>query len=344
MRYNPDYIESLSTAETVGLLAHEVMHVALGHCWRRDEREKQRWNSAGDYAINENLIEAGFTLPEGALVEPNYRSLSTEEIYNKLPQQEKKKDDKNGQEGKNKEKGKSKQQSKDKDKTDRSDPGKCGIAMPTENEQEEKEMKAEWQAAISQALQVARGDVPADIKRQVQKIINPTIPWYILLRDFVERVARNDYDWTRPSRRYIGQNVVLPSLISEQLPEIAIAIDTSGSIDEEALSRFAIEASNVLGVYDTTIRIIYCDCKVLKEEVFTRADFPMKFNPIGGGGTNFQPVFNYIKEQHITPACLIYFTDLHGHFPKQEPEYPTMWLTTTKGKKAPFGVTVLFED
>jgi len=331
IRYNRKYTDALSRNELMGMLAHEVMHIALGHPWRQGKREQKRWNIACDYPINENLIQAGFTLPKGALVRPKYQSLSAEEIYNQLPQQQDKSTGK---------------QESDNDITDKSDPGKCGAVMPstTKDKQEEKEMKAEWQAAVSQAIQISKGSLPANIGRQIQKILNPEVPWHILLRDFVERTARNDYNWTRPSRRYIGQGIILPSLISEQLPEIAIAIDTSGSINKKALSVFAAEASNIFSAYDTTIRVIYCDAKVRKEEIFTRADFPMKLNPIGRGGTDFRPVFEHIKKQNITPACLIYFTDLYGTFPRQEAEYPTMWLTTTKNKKAPFGTTIIFKN
>jgi len=329
--YNSKYIESLTTREIVGLLAHEVMHLALGHGWRQGSRKSKKWNVAADYTINENLIATGFTLPKGALNDDRYKSLSAEEIYEQLP-----KEQPNSKPQKGKDKGKN--------NDDRTDLGKCGSILPTKDEEEAKEMKAIWQAAVSQAVQLSKGALPASIEKQVQEIINPTVPWYILLRDFVEKTARNDYDWTRPSRRYIGQDIILPSLISEELPEIAIAIDTSGSINQKALSRFAAEASNVLGDYDTTVRVIYCDAKVQKEEVFTRADFPMKMKPIGGGGTNFCPVFEYIHKQHFTPACLIYFTDLCGRFPNEEPEYPTMWLTTTENKKAPFGKTVKFKN
>ncbi len=357
IHYNPEFIEELSPRETVGLMAHEVMHLALGHGWRKGERESRRWFTATDLAINENLIAAGFTLPKGAFIDPTYKALSAEEIYEKLPQQEKenkdeKKDDsrkedegKKGGEGKGKKKEDKKKKKKDKkkeDKAETSDPGRCGTTISTKDKKEEKELKIEWEAAVSQAVQVARGDLPANIKRQVQEVLNPTVPWHILLRDFVERTARNDYDWTRPSRRYIGQGIILPSLISEQLPEVVIAIDTSGSIDNKALSRFAAEASNVLGAYDTTIKIIYCNNRIQKEETYTRADLPMKMNPVGGGGTDFRPVFNHLKKQE--PTCLIYFTDLYGRFPTQEPDYPIMWLTSTKEKKAPFGITVRFEN
>lgn len=331
MCYNPNYIETLSINETIGLLAHEVMHIALGHIWRRDERNRQTWNAAADFAINENLTEAGFTLPNGAFINPKYRSLSAEEIYKLLPLQ--------------KDKDKKKDSVKGMDETDRTDPGKCGGIMDADDRQEEeKEVKAEWQAAVVQAAQLSKGNLPASIKRHIQEITCPTIPWHILLRDFVEKTARNDYDWTRPNRRYIGLGVILPSLISEQLPEVVIAIDTSGSIDQKALSVFVAEASNILGAYDTTIRVIYCNNRVQGEEIYMQADLPMKLKPKGGGGTDFRPVFKYIEKKNITPACLIYFTDLCGTFPKQEAEYPTMWLTQTENYKAPFGITVEFKN
>jgi len=359
--YNPKFVDSLTTNELTGVLAHEVMHIALGHAWRQEKREHKRWNIAGDYVINGNLIQTGFTLPKGHLIEPKYSLLSTEEIYNQLKQQQEEKEEEEqkntGKQKSNEEKPFQEEQEKKKgsdkgkgngkrDETNKDDPGGCGAVLPypSENKQEEREMKAEWQAAISQAIQVAKGNLPASIKRQVQKILNPEIPWHILLRDFVEKIARNDYDWSRPSRRYIGQGIILPSLISEQIPEIVIAIDTSGSINEKVLSIFAAEASSILDAYDTTIRVVYCDTKVQKEEIFTRADLPMKLNPVGRGGTDFCPVFDHIKIQNISPACLIYFTDLYGRFPKQEAEYPTMWLTTTKDKKAPFGQTVIFKN
>jgi len=339
--YNSKYIDSLSTREMIGVLAHEVMHLSLGHSWRQGTRDPMIWNIASDYAINQNLISTGFCLPEGALIDSRYDAFSSEGIYAQIASQTNKKEDKTKQQDKNKQQSKQQDNKKEDCKTD---PGMCGIILPTKNKQEEKELKAEWQAATVQAAQLAKGTLPANIKRQIQEILNPTIPWYILLRDFVEKTARNDYNWMRPSRRYIGQGIVLPSLISEELPETIIAIDTSGSIDKKALSTFAAEASNVLSAYDTTIKIIYCNNRIQKEETFTRADFPMKLKPVGGGGTDFRPVFDHIEKQNLTPSCLIYFTDMHGRFPKQEPNYPTMWLTTTKDKKAPFGATVQFSN
>ncbi len=345
--YNPKFIDSLSIRETIGVMAHEVMHLALGHGWRMDNRERKRWNIATDYTINENLIKAGFTLPKCALTDDTYNTMSAEAIYEELEQKEQKQKNKKDGQDQSKSEGQSSGENNNngdkKEKDNGNDPGGCGGIEPIKDQDEANETKATWQAAVAQAAQMSQGKLPADIQLQVDELLNPSVPWYILLRDFVERTARNDYDWTRPSRRYPGLNVVLPSLISEQLPEVVIAIDTSGSIDTESLSKFSAEASNVLGVYDTIIRVIFCDSRIHKERVYTRADLPMKLKPIGGGGTDFRPVFNHIKKKNYTPACLIYFTDLYGSFPEQESEYPTMWLTTTKDKKAPFGVTVNFK-
>ena len=335
--YNAAYVEKLSIRQMTGLLAHEVMHAALGHCWRIGSRDLRKWNIASDYAINQNLIDTGFALPDGALTSPAYDTLSTEEVYNLLSDQEPKESPQN--------QGNSSHENNKKEEEGAYgiDPGMCGAVEPAKAE-EVKEQKAEWKAAVAQAVQLAKGTLPGNIKKQMVEILDPPLPWHVLLRDFVERTARNDYDWTRPSRRYIGQGIILPSLLSEQLPEIVIAIDTSGSIDTKALSRFATEASNVLEAYNTTIRVIYCDTRVHGEEIFTQADLPMKMHPVGGGGTNFAPVFEYVEKENIMPACLIYFTDLCGRFPIKEPEYPTMWLTTAEEGTAPFGITVRFKN
>ena len=316
MFYNPEFIDGLSTAQTVGLMAHEVMHVALGHHWRMGKREPQRWNKAADYTINEQLVKAGMSLPtEGALLNSAYNDMSVEKIYSTLPETM------DNEEG----------------------GGGWGEVLPCKDKAEAKQQKEEWKAAVSQAVQVSKGNIPGDIKRMVtEEVLDPAVPWFILLRDFVEKSAKNDYDWTRPNRRHLQRGFCLPSLISEELPEVIVAIDTSGSIDTKALNEFSSEASAVFASYDTTLRVIYCDYAVQGEEVFTKSDLPMTMHPVGGGGTCFAPVFDYINKKGYTPACVIYFTDMFGSFDFDGPEFPVMWLTKSKNKKAPFGQTVQF--
>jgi len=320
----------LSLSQSIGLLAHEVMHPALGHHWRMSNREAMRWNKAADYAINKSLIDAGLTLPDGALLDSAYDEKSAEEIYAMIPEDPSGGGGGGGGQGGPGENGASQS----------SDPGGCGEVLPAPKGEIE-EAKADWKTAVAQATQMAKGNMPDRLKRLVGEVLDPPLPWFVLLRDFVERSARNDYCWTVPSRRYLSGGFVLPSLISEELPEVVVAIDTSGSIPQEDLDRFAAEASAVFGAYDTTVRVMYCDAEIAGEEIFTRADMPLKLNPCGGGGTDFRPVFDKIREEGHTPSCLIYFTDLYGRFPKLPPEYPVMWIATSS-KTAPFGKTVDF--
>jgi predicted metal-dependent peptidase len=321
LKYNTNFINMLDHIELVGVLVHEVNHIVLKHCWRRGQREKMKWNVAADYAINIMMLDAKFTLPEGCLYDEAFRDMAAEEIYAKLPD-----DDTNVQSG-----------------TGKQDPGNCGGVMDAPTQEQAEELEQEWKSAISQAVQVAQGKVPNGLKRYVNQLLNPEVPWTHLLRDFVELTARNDYNWTRPNRRYMGSGIVLPSLLSDELPEVVVAVDTSGSIAAEELNRFAAEISGVLEAYDTKVHVMYCDSAVHKTECFERNDFPIKLSPMGGGGTDFRPVFAEVEKQNLTPCCLIYFTDLWGSFPDRAPEYPVMWVTKETKKKAPFGTTVLFK-
>jgi len=323
IRYDPKWVATLDDHELRGVLAHEVMHCAQGHVWRRGGRDMHRWNVACDLAINPIITEAGLRLPQGAMLpDPGQAGKAAEEIYAGLPQMP------NGGKGKGK---------------GVPDPGGCGaVEDGAANPGEARAEAAEWKVAVSQAAQAARmaGKLPASLARLVNEIVNPAVPWATLLRDFVERSARNDYAWSRPNTRHLGRGIVLPGLVSEELPAVVVAVDTSGSIGQAELATFAAEASGVLEAYQTTIELVYCDAEVAGHRTITREDLPLQLEPKGGGGTDFRPVFAWVAEQGLTPACLIYLTDMYGSFPDDEPEYPVLWISTTNIEKAPFGEVV----
>ena len=339
--YNPDFIASLNDIELKGVLCHEVMHCALGHHWRMDDRDNRIWNIAADYAINNILVDANITLPKGALIDSQLSELATENIYNNLINEANQQDKEKGNDDTNDQR----QGENDTQETNNknTDPGNCGGVKPCNDTEDDEEQKAEWKAILSQASKMG-GSIPNSLKRLIDGTLNPELPWFVLLRDFVEMTAKNDYNWTHANRRYINRNLCLPSLRSEELPAIVIAIDTSGSIDKTALAKFAAEVSSIMEAYDTTITILYCDTSVKKEETVTQADLPLKMVPVGGGGTAFEPVFSYVEEKGLTPACLLYFTDLWGRFPNTAPDYPVMWITTAEGRSAPFGEAVKFNS
>jgi predicted metal-dependent peptidase len=324
--YNPKYINGLTPKEITGLEAHEVMHCAMGDIWRLDNRNPFIWNMACDFVNNIILTEAKFTLPKGALYDLTYRGMSKEEVYNilmNLPRQLQ------GQ-------GVSGQKHKD--------PGKCGSMFKPADPTKAKQAEVEWKLATVQAANMSQGTIPASLRQRISdEVVDPPLPWYILLRDFVQRTARNDYNWNRPSRRHLFRNIILPSLINDELPMSVVVVDTSAST-HAYLSRFANEASGVLGSFNTTILVMYCDARAYPPIEYKTEDLPIKLEPQGGGGTDFRPPFDYIEKEGITPACLIYLTDMYGTFPQNEPEYPVMWVSVSKDEKAPWGETVLMDN
>lgn len=341
LKYNSTFAESLTNKELKGVLAHEVTHLALGHPWRRENRDPIRFNIAGDYVVNETVIKSGMKLPQGHLLNSSYYGMNVEAIYDLLPETPKQQNTQqgsgNGDEEDESEGGSSSQSSNEQNQ----DPGNCGSFYDSPNEQDNQELQAEWKVATSQAAQIAKGSIPSELQREIDALLNPALSWKTLLQDFVEYCARNDYNFMRPNKRYMQHGVVLPSLISEELPEVAVAIDTSGSISQQELSEFASEITNILNTYDTTVRVLYCDSSVKKEQIFTRADMPVELKLYGGGGTDFRPVFERIEKTN-QPMCLIYFTDLYGDFPHCAPDYPVMWITKTKNHGVPFGTLVDF--
>ena len=322
--YNPTFIDKLSNAEIKGVICHEVMHIAMLHPFRRNSRDHFRWNVACDYAINSIVKEAGFTLPEGALLEDKFKDLEAEVIYSMLPQdyqlpqnaaligdvRDYKPDD--------------------------NDPN-----SPTPQQQQQ-----EWKITLTGAAAVAKaqGKLPSGLDRMIQVILQPKLPWREILSRFITENARNDYSWTQPNKRYLYSGLYLPALNVPTLGTIAVIIDTSGSISQKELDTFASELQSILSIYPgTEIKVIYVDTKVAHTEIMDIYDFQLHAR--GGGGTDFRPGFEYIDQEQIMPACAIYFTDgWCSSFP-EAPDYPTLWVVTDRQTfDPPFGEVINIEQ
>jgi len=318
--YNPDFVDRLSMDETKGLICHEVMHVANLHHLRQGQREGKRWNQAGDYAINGLITGAGMQLPQGGLINPAFNGMASEHIYNMLPPTP----PGGGGPGEG------------------NDPGGCGEVRPYPGQDPALE-EQQTKIAVQQAAQAAKaqGKLPADLARLVQDITESKVDWREALHRFVSQAAHADYSFRKPNRRFTGCGIFLPSLYSEELPPIAAAVDTSGSVDDTMVKQYGGELDGVLTQYPTTINVLYCDAAVQGEEVFTRDNQPLVLNAKGGGGTDFRPVFDRIATWDEQPCCLIFLTDLMGTFPKEAPDYPVMWITDGN-LTAPFGETIKY--
>src|SRR5258705_12897363 len=144
------------------------------------------------------------------------------------------------------------------------------------------------------AAAAGRGTLPAGLGRAAERVIHPPLDWRSVLREFVSAHARNDYSWARPNRRFIAQGLYLPGLRSEELGDVVLAVDTSGSISEQVLGAFAAEANAVLAAYDCAVTVLYHDTEVQKVQTWASADGPLVLDPVGGGGTSHNCVFDWL--------------------------------------------------
>ena len=340
---NPDFVKKLNSAERVGLLAHEVMHLALGHIWpwRRQWRDQKLWNAAGDYKINQMLKAEGFTLPEGGLLNSEYDDLCEEEIYERLAEKEK-----NG-------KGKGETQAPWEDllpgMADGSGDGsessdQEGAASGKLSPKEIEEMAQEWKEIVIEAAHVAKqkGQLPAGLERLVDDLNTPKVPLYALLEQFVNEVVRDDYNELLHDRRYVQHGIYLPDMYSEGCT-VAVAIDTSGSIGAQEIQAFVSETLGILRSKNVrSIRLFACDADITLDTTLNAWD-PVPEDFPGGGGTDFRPIFEALEDSPTRPACLVYLTDLYGSFPDDPPSYPVMWVSPTEEYDIPFGIHVHFE-
>jgi len=324
MRYNPVFADSLSDAEITAVIAHEVMHCALLHMYRRGTRDAQQWNEATDYAINSELVKSGFKLPQGALLDSQYAGLSADVIYARL--------------------GKKPQNNPQQSTGSVLD---APVASPNAgNGQSTAMSESDWKIAAEQATAVskARGDMLGGIETAIKSARKDVADWKTILREFVEHTTPSDYSWLHPNRRYVAQGIYLPGVTRENLGHVAIAVDTSGSIDESLLASFSTELNGILGeAKPERVTVLYCDTKVNRVEEYTQ-DEEINMRAVGRGGTRFTPVFEAIAQWEVPPVCLIYFTDLDGDNPS-EPDYPTLWVTSLAVTgNGPFGQTVRIAD
>lgn len=343
--FNPAFVESLSHDELVGLIAHEVMHCALGHPWRRGGRQPKRWNIAADHVINLILTDAKFKLPADGYCDAQYAGMSSEQVYDRLPESADQNPDTSqgtcldAPAGDGSSAGDS-----DSDGDGNSNSQQPGSPQQQQPAQAPNMTESDWQQAARQAAALAdgQGKLPASMQRLITEALRPRADWRSVLRRFVSETSKADYAWTRPNRRYLSQGLYLPALHSERCGRIAVAVDTSGSIDDVLLAQFSAELNSIISeVRPTAVDVLYCDAALHAVRTYDSDSGPIALEAIGGGGTDFNPVFDYYDQPDAEPIiALVYLTDLYGSFPQTEPDYPVLWAVTGSADHAPFGETV----
>ena len=352
--YNPEYIKSLTLGQTQFMLAHEALHCALSHFSRRAHRVKHRWDLACDFAINPLLMDDGLTPPYDAQIMDEYKGMTAEEIYpliedndnsetldQHLYDQDSEGDNENDPREQEQKRTPPKAQQNKQDQREQDEGGSSsGEKQPPPLTPEEKDtLEVQWQQRLAGAAQQAiqAGKMDGAMARMIDHLLQPQLPWRMLLARYMTTLARDDYSYMRQSRR--GQNdAILPSLHSAQI-DVVIAIDTSGSIRPGEVQEFVSEVSALKGQMRARITVIPCDTAIPEgapwvfepwEEIRLEESLP------GGGGTDFRPVFQWVEQKMRRPDLLVYFTDAAGKYPELEPDFPVIWLV--KGKeKIPWG-------
>jgi predicted metal-dependent peptidase len=347
--YNPEYIRNLSLEQTQFVLAHEALHCALSHFARRQHRVKHRWDIACDLAINPLLIKDGLKPPPGVLLKSGFEGMMAEEIYPFIEDDmQDETHDEHFYDQENRSSGSSSgSQPLDHDQEQGGGAGAAGSDGDSQSggegprplsETEQEQLAVQWRQRLAGAAQQAMqtGKLGAAMARLVEHLMQPQLPWRMLLARYMTAVARDDYSYQRPSRR--EGDALLPTLKSTQV-DVIVVLDTSGSINDTEMREFVSEIDAIKGQMRARLTLHACDATLCEHGPWVFEpweEFSMPGNVYGRGGTRFTPPFEWLQREGRQPDLLVYFTDAEGEFPKGEPDYPVLWLV--KGRaKVPWG-------
>lgn len=300
--FNAAFSAEMTDAELRGVMLHEISHCIYMHCTRkrRLNRDAKRWNIACDYAINLEIRGMGEVLPKVALLDDKYRDMNAEQIYDAMP--------------------------KDIEKQVETMDDHIELDSDDWDDMEDKILTAYEATRNAQS----KGDVPAGIKRWIEKMRKNKVRWERVFHRYIgQALAKDDYSWNRPNRRHVWRDMIMPEMRSYKIGSVVLAIDTSGSIGKEQLEEFAAEIKKISYLVDD-ITVMTCDASVHEVvKIQHMGEFLTKVKFKGGGGTAFEPVFEEVKKRNITPELLIYLTDGFGSYPQKSLiRYPVIWCIT----------------
>jgi len=345
--YNDEYLLGLSQQELAFALSNGAMHAALAYENRQNGRMSWLWQLATDHAINNMLVANGLEAPLEVMVDERFEGMYAEEIYAILKdeiQNEEFDDDESNETGFNEENKKKQEQLKNAEGDH--DPDKKRERMEVENEERKTQIATEemFEQFANDALEKMnqQGDLPADIERFFTIVDSSKVDWRQELYRAIDRHYYDNYRMMPPSKKLLYTGIYLPSLYSDTL-RLTIAIDSSGSVDENLLSIFMSEVEAILIHFPSyIIDMIVCDAKIQSHRQFVSGE-PLDVEIKGGGGTDFRPVFEFIEERLSAPSLLLYFSDTEGSFPKAEPFYDVIWISSQECN-VPFGDVLVLEN
>ena len=333
-----DFIKGLAIEHSVFGVCHEIGHAMWLHMDRGkrymdigfdgQKFQPMLWNVAADFVINDMLVKAKIGAikrdangkPEWLLSEKYTCEMAVEDVYRDLL--------KNGM------------------------PKDCGSNDRGQGQDQHifdlgNISDAELKRAVQSAAEAAKamGKMPGALERFVEQLLDPQISWQELLRTtVVTQTSRDTQNWSRPHRRRLaGQGIYLARPSAYGCDCIVVAVDTSGSIGDAELTVFFSELADIIRTCrPEVVHVLGVDSRVASH-VELPGDVDITNDPPkvgGGGGTDFRPAFEWVEEHDVRPDSFIYFTDLQGPGPKDEPGYPVIWCSTTPELKGAVGQTI----
>jgi predicted metal-dependent peptidase len=348
--YNARFIMLLKPKEVEFLVAHEVLHVVYDHIGRLNDRDPTVFNIANDYAVNADLKRhkvGEFIKTVPCLYEVKYDGMASEAIYDDLMKNVQYIDidnlvdqmiddhmegegegdqDNDGQEGKGKNK------------------------RPTLSEAEHEEIRKEVKQAILNAAQSAEaGSVPAGVQRLIKEMTESVMPWRDLIQTNITSAIKTDFSWMRPSRRGWHTDAVMPGMTPGDEIDVTVFIDMSGSISTEQGKAFISEVAGMMSAFDGyKVNVACFDTEVYNYQTFTseNLDSIENYELMGGGGTDFDSIFKYLKNENKSPNRLIVFTDGYPYGSWGDPDYcDTTWIIHgDPNPNPPFGTYAIYND
>ena len=350
--YNTKFVQKLSVKKLEFLFGHEICHCVFDHFGRVGSRDRQLSNIAQDYAVNQILVDEriGEKITEVKICyDPKYRGLAWEEIYDQLYE----KAEKISMPDLLKQLGDLLDEHINEDGSGPGKEGeggdKQGKGMPGMTKEEAQQIRDEIKEAMIQSAAAAgAGKVPAGIQRMIKDMTEPKISWRDLVRQEIQSIIRNDYSFTRPNRKSMHSGAILPGMKEATTIDIGISIDMSGSIGQEDATVFLSEVKGIVDQYEDFKINLWCfDTAIYNHQEFTQdnSEELFEYEPEGGGGTDFEANWEFMKEQGIQPKKFIMFTDGYPCGGWGDEDYcDTIFIVKGNTEaEAPFGQTVIYE-
>jgi len=343
--YNTRFIKMLKPKEIEFLFGHEVLHCVYDHFGRRGDRDPQLWNIANDYCVNGDLKKhrvGEFITSVPCLYDAKFEGKSSEEVYDYLYENAEKisiddlidrmlDEHMDGDDGEGGGSGEDQGEGK-------------GRGRPQLSQSERDKIRDEIKEAMLSAAQTCdAGNLPLGVKRLIQNLTEPKMNWRELLRMQLESTIKSDYTWLRSSRKGWHVDAVMPGMKTTDAIDIAVAIDTSGSISDKQARDFLTEIRGIMESFDSyRIHVFTFDTQCYNPQQYNSenlediADYDIQ----GGGGTDFEAIFGYLKSAEIEPRKLVVFTDGYPFGSWGDANYcDTVWIVHgNKNPDPPFGV------